>query len=272
MKTKTLYLTDLDGTLLRGDQRLSRFACESLDALTKKGMIFSYATARSIVTARQVTGGLIMKQPVIVYNGSFILDSAGGEVLLSSSFSDLDSRYILDLLLTRGVCPIVYTMTDGVENFVFCAAKQSRGVRDFLATREGDPRAICVESIDKLYREGVFHFTCIDEYEKLLPLYEALRLAFTCFFHRDIYSGEFWLELHPSGASKASAALALKSLLGCNRLICFGDASNDIPMFEIADECYAVANACDELKAIATGVIASNEDDGVAKFLLERIE
>ena len=41
-------------------------------------------------------------------------------------------------------------------------------------------------------------------------------------------------------------------------------------MFRIADECYAMENAVDELKAIATGVIGSNEEDGVARFLLNR--
>lgn len=51
-------------------------------------------------------------------------------------------------------------------------------------------------------------------------------------------------------------------------MIAFGDAMNDIPMFEIADECYAVANAVPELKELATDVIESNEEDGVAKWLM----
>lgn len=38
-------------------------------------------------------------------------------------------------------------------------------------------------------------------------------------------------------------------------------------MFEISDECYAVENAVEELKEIADGIIGSNEDDGVAKWL-----
>ena len=47
----------------------------------------------------------------------------------------------------------------------------------------------------------------------------------------------------------------------------FGDAVNDIPMFRISDECYAVENAVDELKEIATAVIADNDNDGVARWL-----
>lgn len=42
---------------------------------------------------------------------------------------------------------------------------------------------------------------------------------------------------------------------------------NDIDVFNISDEAYAVANAFDELKQLAKGVIDSNNDDGVAKWL-----
>lgn len=38
-------------------------------------------------------------------------------------------------------------------------------------------------------------------------------------------------------------------------------------MFQISDEAYAVANACEELKALADGIIESNNDDGVGKWL-----
>ena len=54
------------------------------------------------------------------------------------------------------------------------------------------------------------------------------------------------------------------------RVVVFGDSVNDIPMFQIADEAYAVENALPELKKYATQIIASNEDDGVAKLLKEK--
>ncbi len=55
--------------------------------------------------------------------------------------------------------------------------------------------------------------------------------------------------------------------MGIEYIVAFGDGKNDIEMFEIADESYAVENAIDELKAIATGIIESNDSDGVAKWL-----
>ncbi len=62
--------------------------------------------------------------------------------------------------------------------------------------------------------------------------------------------------------------MQLKSMLACDKVVAFGDGKNDIAMFEVADESYAVANAVDELKDKATGIIESNEADGVAKWLL----
>lgn len=77
------------------------------------------------------------------------------------------------------------------------------------------------------------------------------------------------MEIMPKKASKAEAIKRLKEIWRCDRVVSFGDAVNDIPMFEISDECYAVANAVPELKAYATGEIASNDEDGVAKWLAQ---
>ena len=57
-----------------------------------------------------------------------------------------------------------------------------------------------------------------------------------------------------------------------DKVICFGDNVNDIPMFELADESYATSNAADEIKKIATDVIGSCEEEGVAEFLKERFQ
>ena len=48
---KTLYVSDLDGTLLRSDERTSDYTNQVINRLTEQGMLFSYATARSLVTA-----------------------------------------------------------------------------------------------------------------------------------------------------------------------------------------------------------------------------
>ena len=59
----------------------------------------------------------------------------------------------------------------------------------------------------------------------------------------------------------------LKEKGGYDRVISFGDAINDLPMFQISDECYAVGNAIEELKNTATAVIGDHDADAVAMWL-----
>lgn len=263
---KTLFVSDLDGTLLHSDERVSPYTCDVINRLTEKGIMFSYATARSYITARKVTAGLNAQIPLIIYNGAFILDNLTGAIMLSNYFGN-EVQGILSELINAGIIPIVYAYIDGVEKFSFVYDKCSRGMKEFLSTRTGDVRANSVTDTEQLRKGEIFYITCIDDEEKLKPFYDKYKDDFHCVFQRDIYSGEQWLEIMPKSTSKANAVLRLKEYLKAERVVVFGDGKNDVDMFEIADECYAVENAVEELKNIATAVIQSNNEDGVAKWL-----
>ena len=58
---KTLYISDLDGTLLNSQGKISNYSIEIINHLIEQGMIFTYATARSLVSATPVTKGLTKK-------------------------------------------------------------------------------------------------------------------------------------------------------------------------------------------------------------------
>ena len=62
---RTLYVTDLDGTLLDSDQRVSPFSCSVINDLVTRGMIFSYATARSWHSSHRVAAGLEACFPMV---------------------------------------------------------------------------------------------------------------------------------------------------------------------------------------------------------------
>lgn len=72
---KTLYVSDLDGTLLRSNETTSDYTNAVINSLTDRGILFSYATARSLVTAKKVTRGMCARFPLIVYNGAFVMDN-----------------------------------------------------------------------------------------------------------------------------------------------------------------------------------------------------
>ena len=268
---KTLYVTDLDGTLLGSNERTSDFTNQTINALSAKGMLFSYATARSYVTAVKVTKGLSAHIPLIVYNGALVIDHGTGEIMLSNFFEP-EIRNVLRELFAHEIHPIVYAFIDGVEKYSYIPAKCTWGMQDYIRSRSGDKRENPVAGADDLLRGEIFYISCIDEPEKLAPFYEKYRDTYHAVYQRDIYSGAYWLEIMPLFASKSRAAAQLKAQLGCDRLVVFGDGKNDIDMFQLADESYAVSNAAPELKSVATGVIGSNDEDAVAKWLLEHAQ
>ena len=58
MRDKTLYLSDLDGTLLQNDASLSPFAVRELNRMIEKGLCFSISSARSTGTVIGILDGL----------------------------------------------------------------------------------------------------------------------------------------------------------------------------------------------------------------------
>lgn len=310
---KTLYVSDLDGTLLRSSEKTSDFTNRTINELVEQGVLFSYATARSYLTAHKVTQGLNARIPVIIYNGAFIRDHVSGEILLSSYFED-GAEALLRELIDADVYPLVYATFSGdsrasaedgqsdrnhrgekghgqaenfsgkfyeklsgefcenfSEKFSYIPQRATEGMRRFLDTRKGDERERTVSTVEELMDGDIFYFTCIDEREKLAAICERYRERYHCVLSQEIYTKDWFLEIMPLATSKARAVMRLKEYLGCDRVVAFGDQNNDIDMFEVADEAYAVENAVEELKAVATGVIASNDDDGVAHFLRERL-
>lgn len=268
---KILYVTDLDGTLLNKNDRITPKSIEIINSLVEKGMAFTYATARSLVSASVVTQGLSTNIPVIAYNGAFIFQPATGEILSREHFSREEMTYASDLIRTYEISPLVYAFIDGVEKVSWNPARENDGVQRYLSLRRGDRRLRPVENNAQLYEGEIFYFTCIGTKEELMPLYEVIskNKQYRCTIQQELYRPEYFCEIMPAGATKANAIRKLKEIRGCDKVISFGDAINDLPMFEISDECYAVENAVEELKAAADGVIGSNENDGVAKWLLE---
>lgn len=270
---RILYVSDLDGTLLNRSDRISPKSLDIINGLVEKGMLFTYATARSLVSASVVTKGLSARIPVIAYNGAFIFQASTGEVLSQEGFSGEEMAQAEKAFGQCGISPLVYSFIRGEEKLSWIAGEENDGIRRYLGNRKGDRRLRPVSGREELYQGEMFYFTCIGEKEELCPVYDIFSKdsRYRCTIQQELYRPEYWCEIMPANATKAKAIAKLKGLWGCGRVISFGDAVNDIPMFEISDEAYAVENAVEELKAAATGIIGSNEEDGVAKWLEEHV-
>lgn len=268
---KTLYVTDLDGTLLNSHDFINPYSIETINSLVDQGMLFTYATARSLVSASVVAKGLSTQIPVIAYNGAFIFHPATGEILSSEGFGREERDKAVRIMKEQKPCLLVYSFVDGIEKVSWVRSRENEGIRRYLSLRKGDRRLNPLPDEEKLFEGDIFYFTCIGERQELIPIYESFSgdERYTCTFQQELYRPEYWCEIMPRKATKADAVLKLKSLWECDRVVSFGDAVNDLSMFRISDECYAVENAVEELKKAATGVIGSNDGDGVAKWLKE---
>ena len=266
---KTLFVSDLDGTLLKSDGTLAPETAAAINGMAARGLKFSFATARSYHTAMQAASNISAHLPLILHNGVFIKDSVSGERLAVNLLDDVP--FIRNILTESKIHPIVYTLNGDTEKYTYVPELLSPEAAEFQATRINDPRDTPISDANRIWDGEVFYVLCIGKENILRPAYEQLREKYNCIFAEDYYSHEMWLEILSPSASKASALLKLRDLLGCERTVVFGDAANDTAMFKAADEAYAVENTIPELKALATGIIGSNDDGAVVKWLSENV-
>ncbi|MCL2342100.1 MAG: HAD family hydrolase [Firmicutes bacterium] len=270
---KTLYVSDLDGTLLNSNSMITSKTTAVINKIIAKGEFFSYATARSISKAKEVTSSLNLITPVITYNGVFLTNPVTNEIILYNHFDNSINEYIKILLTEYNIIPNVYSFINGIEKVSIIPDYNNKYKKYYLESRKGDKRLNFVDTIADLYSSEIFSYLCIGEKEVLQSIYDILKndSRFYPVLQQELYRQEYWLDIMPKLATKANAALKLKDILKCNKIVAFGDGINDIELFNIADKCYAVENANPELKKIATGIIESNDNDGVAKWLEQNI-
>ncbi len=268
---KTLFVSDLDGTLLTKEERVSDYSRELLNRLIGAGMTFTYATARSACSAARAVEGLAVHAPVILYNGGLIYDYHAKKVLRCMYFEEDWKYYVFSALRRFGINPFVFGACRDREWVKWMTGGESFGMRRYISRREGDIRLQPVYSERDLLDGYIFYFKCIGPKDQLERAWNDLKFddRFICIFHQEMYQSDFWMEISPRAATKANAVTFLKEYLGCSRAICFGDTSNDSDMFDVCEEKYAVMNADEWLKKKASGIVGYCEEDGVAKWLAQ---
>ena len=270
---KTLYVTDLDGTLMRNDMTISEESVEILNRLIDCGVLITYATARSFHSAYDITRNVHFKIPVITRNGTTFADHENAKELETAYFTSEVLDELKEKLPIIGTCGFTSVYIDGEMFKVYLDGPKSKEFQGYIDyyTSIGDKRMRMVDDLEKLFEEKnkTSYITLISSKEELLPYYEAVKDSgkWETIFQKDTYRDEYWLEICPKDATKAKAVLKLKDKLKCDRIVVFGDSKNDLPMFEIADEAISVANAMQETLDASTLTIGSNEEDAVAKYI-----
>ncbi len=270
---KKLYVSDLDGTLLNSDAELSEFTKVAINKLQTKGIHFSVATARTAATVLKILEGIELQAPLILMNGVGLMDSKTKKYIKIEQISNESKTNILETIRKNNLSGFIYSIENG-ELSTFYENINSPYTLSFIQERVQKYNKVFTR-VDNFYEclnKNIIYYSISDKKENLIKAYYELSRdnKFHIEFYRDIYTNDFWfLEVSSITASKGNAANFLREEYGYDKIIGFGDNLNDIPLFLACDESYAVFNAKPEVKQIATAVIESNINDGVAKWLIE---
>ncbi|MGW3099123.1 HAD family hydrolase [Streptomyces sp. NPDC001102] len=255
-----LIATDLDGTLLRGDDTLSDRSLAALARVAESGARHLVVTGRPAPRVRPLLDDLGSTGLAVCGQGAQVYD-AGADRLLWSVRLD---RELAETALGKIEAEVgqVYAAVDqdGVDGLTLIEPGYLMPHPTLPAVRVGRRDDLWCEPISKVLLRHPY--LSDDELAATARAVVGSLATVTM-------SGPGTVELQPCGITKATGlALAAGHLgLGPAQTLAFGDMPNDIPMFDWAARGIAMANAHPELKAVADEVTLSNEDDGVAVVL-----
>lgn len=271
-----LYITDLDGTLLNSDGKVSEKTKEILNALTDKGVSFAVATARTILSVSNILDGLNITAPCVLMNGVCTYDMTEKKYLHCHYIDpSATAEYVKTVSGRKDISPYIYTIKDN-ELCAYYENMDTEPARSFAEERRKRYGKNFVQVDFKRFDPAyAVYFTMCGYKDVIEPYYHKLKDTKGLYvtFYRDTYdTGVYYLEMCSDKASKAGGIRYLRENYGYDKIYCFGDNTNDIPMFNESDKSYAVANAVDRLKEIADEVILSNDQNGVAAKIKELTE
>ena len=271
---KRLYITDLDGTLLDTDGKISEKTADILNGLIDKGVYMTFATARSVYSAKPITSAVNINVPCILMNGVSIYDLKDDRYINNEYIPVSASERITEAFNKAGAECFMYRFNNGVLTCYYTEIT-SRVMKAFAEVRKNNynkPYVQC-SSLLEAADDMTIYYTALTDYEKLLPVKKAIDSMedADCAFYKDTYTGKWFLEVFSAKASKSNGIRFLREKYGFDEVVAFGDNLNDLPMFEQADIKIAVGNAREEVKAAADHIIGTNDEDGVARWLLDEL-
>ncbi len=269
-----LYVSDLDGTLLDAEGRLSERSRRGLKRLLDKGLPFTVATARSVYSVRDVLAGLELPLPVIEFNGAMLSELDGNHHQVHSLPADLGSAFV-DHLLQEGEAPLIAT-AGREKDTLYYNRVDNDGIRWLIENRfqDGDQRLHQVDDYGQATREQMVCITTIGREERIRELKAELgaivgKKAILRSWGSLYAPGWHWMTLHAAEARKELGLQALVENAGLQgwSVTCFGDGGNDAGMLAAAHRGIAMANAGEATAAAANLRIGPNTADSVVRFL-----
>jgi Cof subfamily protein (haloacid dehalogenase superfamily) len=283
-----LIVSDLDGTLLKRFKGLSERNRLALIEAQKKGIKFAIATGRGLDSTHQFIDQLQLKTYggfMILNNGQRFIDVKDDHEEVLSIITKEDAQRALQIAMDHQLQMVM----DGDQGLAFYSPENMRFYRDlyiFLIRLLPHFRLL----LSRIHVFALFGFLKSQKV-KLLTKVEDItddydKIGFTHFKHQldasmntltQAFKGDLevmrvsdnWLDLSPKGTTKLMGILKLIQQEGIqeDEVLVLGDSENDATMLKYFKNSYAMANASDQIKALANFIAPSNMEDGVAQVI-----
>lgn len=276
MGKKPLYVSDLDGTLLNTEGKLSGVTRSGLKKLGQHGVPFTVASGRTFSSIRSALGDAQLQLPVISSDGALISGFDSPAPLFLFGMDHELSVELTQFCQARGFHPL-WDVWDGTENCLVSEGPQNAASRWFHDHKQKEVfyRWKFLPHLELKKEWKLISLTLMDEPGRLTAFRPLVEERFGPWFKTDYAQletfGDFaalWVQ--SKEARKENALRVLTGMLGYpdEEVFVFGDEMNDLGMFSHLWKGVAVANARPELKERAHEVIEAHHEDSVIRFIL----
>lgn len=276
-----LFFSDLDGTLLNDEKKVTDKTLDAIKAYLAAGNQFVIASGRASESILGVLrrAGLPTEDIVIVsYNGGHTWRTKDGATIAKHTIPLETSRIIRDLCRESGI----YLQTYHKHKVV--ASTEGEELDYYLTNSRME--AILTDDILEFGEEPYKMLAiALDGHEKLLELQERIvqtlgtpqqgdpsKKAGTgdCGGITTLFSEPSFLEIMPSDSGKGNAILDVAKYFGVDieNTYAAGDADNDLSMLQAAGHAVVMCNGTDSAKAFADIITTTdNNHDGLAEII-----
>ncbi len=254
-----LIASDMDGTLLTSDKRISAENLEAIRRYADKGGIFCLCTGRTVAGIERYAKELSLPFPIIAANGA-VVALPNGEVLYEVSMSEASAMTVYGMGAEKNLSLCVWS-----KNRLYI---NRRDVYTNHYEKVIGVKAEEIANVEDIMKNGVLKVIWFSEPERMPELHGYLRECCppdTAWAN----STERMIEFNDIGVSKATAMAFVGEKYGIDResMIAIGDNFNDLPMLAYAGLSVAMGNAPDEVKKQSGFVTDTNDNNGVARAI-----
>jgi Cof subfamily protein (haloacid dehalogenase superfamily) len=254
----SLVLADVDGTLLTRDKVLTSRAADAVKSLAAAGIAFAITSGRPPRGMVMLIAPLALRTPIAGFNGGVFVNP-DLSVIESHTLDPATAKQTVGLILDQGLDAWVYT----ADEWLIHNRDAPHVAREAWTVQFG------AKVVPVFTEEHLAHAVKIVGISDDLDLVAACeKLAQTTLGERAsaARSQPYYLDVTHPQANKGAVVATLSRLLNVppEQIVTLGDMPNDILMFRKSGFSIAMGNSSEKVKAQASAVTDSNEDEGFA--------